>query len=299
MAKVLVTGVSGFIGSHLAHALLANGHTVYGVDNLSNGKFSNIEGCFNSGDFVFVEDDFTKILPQIDNVDIVIHLAAVGSVPRSIAQPELTFEHNVHKFHQLLVSLKESNCRRLIYASSSSVLGGGNKPNPLSPYALSKFTNELYAQQFFDTFGIHSTGLRFFNVYGARQRADSPYAAVIPKMIHDEEIKINAPGTQSRDFTYVKDVVSAILSVMELRHQGPENVFDVGFGESRNLYELLGVLKRLLPERKFNYELIEARAGDVMHSLCNNTPLKEATGWRPKYDLETGLSDMLYGSGAT
>lgn len=295
--KILLTGVAGFISSHLAHELLSRGHIVYGIDNMSNGKFSNIERCFNSGNFVFLEEDFTKLLDQIEYVDQVIHLAAVGSVPRSVANPEVTFEHNVIKFHQLLCSMKDSSCKKLIYASSSSVLGGGKDPNPLSPYALSKFTNELYAKQFAHTYGLHTVGMRFFNVYGKNQREDSPYAAVIPRMLHDAKIKINAPGTQSRDFTYIKDVVSAIIAVMESRHIGPTETFDVGFGESRNLYELLNILKRLLPERRFDFEIVDARPGDVHTSLCDNSPLRTATGWAPQYDLETGLNDMLYGEG--
>lgn len=292
--KILVTGAAGFIASHLVHTLIAKGHTVYGVDNMSNGKFKNIEGCFSSGNFVFLEDDFTKALGQIDYVDVVVHLAAVGSVPRSIAHPDITFDNNVNKFHQLLCSMKGFSCKRLIYASSSSVTGGGSSEilySPKSPYALSKLVNEWYVNQFSMHYGLECTGLRFFNVYGKNQRADSPYSAVIPKILCGDPIKIHAPGTQSRDFTYVKDVCSAIETVMHTKATG---IYDVGYGDSRSLYELIQVLKRLMPERKFEFEMIPARPGDVLESKSFNQPLKEL-GWRPLYSLEQGLNDMLYG----
>lgn len=284
--KILVTGAAGFIGSHLVHALLGQDHTVFGVDNLSNGRFENIAGFFKSGNFVFIEDDFTNIFTELDHMDAVIHLAAVGSVPRSIQEPHVTFEHNVAKFHALLVAMLKTQCKRLVYASSSSVYG--NK----SPYALSKKTNEAYAEQFTNHFGLQCTGLRFFNVYGKNQRPDSPYAALIPKILSGDPIRIHAPGTQSRDFTYVEDVCSAVLTVLETRSPG---VYDVGYGESRNIYELLEILKRLLPERRFDFEIIEPRAGDVLESKSNNFDLKQL-GWKPLFNLEAGLKDMLYGS---
>lgn len=285
--KILLTGAAGFIGSHLASTLLKEGHTVFGVDNLSNGRFENVVSLFSSGCFVFIEDDFTDALDQIEHVDAVVHLAAVGSVPRSIATPELTFDHNVAKFHKLLVAMKNSSCRRLVYASSSSVSG------MKSPYAVSKLINELYVEQFSTHYGLECTGLRFFNVYGARQRADSPYAAVIPKLLSGDPIKIHAPGTQARDFTYVKDVCTAVVTAL---NTGATGVFDVGYGESRNLYELIETLRHLMPERRFDFEIVEPRPGDVMESKSKNQPLKDK-GWTPLYNLEAGLNDMLYGGG--
>lgn len=293
--KILVTGSAGFIGSHITHRLLTEGHQVFGVDNLSNGKFENIDKAFGSGNFVFLEQDFVEALPQLNDFEAVIHLAALGSVPRSIENPGATFSENVSKFHQLLCAMKDSTCKRLIYASSSSVLGGTSVANPRSPYAVSKYMNELYAEQFSAYYGIQTIGLRFFNVYGPNQRHDSPYAAVIPRLLFDDHIKIHAPGTQSRAFTYVKDVVSAIMAVLN----GPpinSKVYNVGHHESRNLYELVNVLRRLLPERKFDFEVIAERPGDVLVSLCDNSELKKDTGWSPAFDLEQGLTDMLFGT---
>ncbi len=299
MAKLLVTGCAGFIGSHLVDHLLLAGHQVYGVDNLSNGNFTNIEKAFKGGNFVFLEDDFVNVLDQMEDVDGVFHLAATGSVPRSIENPELTFTNNVERFHNLLCFLRYSERKPLVYASSSSVLGGGSKgPNPQSPYGLSKWINELYAEQFKKHYNLPSTGLRFYNVYGPRQRHDSPYAAVIPRMLNDEKIKIHYPGTQSRDFTYVKDVVEAMVKVMDCHIAGQPlsmPVYNVGYGESRNLYEVLQTLKRLLPERKFMTEDVPAREGDILFSYSDSRPLREETGWEPKFSLEDGLKDMLYG----
>lgn len=300
MGKYLVTGAAGFIGSHLVDRLVKDGHQVYGVDNLSNGQFANMKDAFSCGNFVFLEDDFVNCLDQVDEVDAVFHLAAVGSVPRSIETPEVTFNNNVEKFHELLCFMRYSKCKRLIYASSSSVLGGGSsQPNPLSPYALSKWMNELYADQYSKHFGINSTGLRFFNVYGPRQRHDSPYAAVIPRLINDENIKLHAPGTQSRDFTYVKDVVDALVSVQGMKgfQKSCGKVYNVGCGDSRNLFEVVETLRRLLPERKWDVEIIDPRPGDVLFSCCDNRALIEDTGWRPKFSLEEGLKDMIYGEG--
>lgn len=292
--KLLVTGAAGFIGSHLSERLTKDGHQVFGVDNMSNGNFANIQHLFSCGNFVFLEDDFVNVLDQVDQVDAVFHLAATGSVPRSIENPALTFKNNVEKFHDLLCFMRTTVSRRLIYASSSSVYGGGSLgPNPQSPYALSKWIDELYSEQFRKHYGVNSTGLRFYNVYGKRQRHDSPYAAVIPRIINDPSVKLHAPGRQSRDFTYVKDVVDAMMLV--LHKPPPLPVYDVGFGDSRNLFEVVEVIRRLLPERKFEIEIIDPRPGDVLFSYCDSSPLRMDTGWVPKFSLEDGLKDMIHG----
>lgn len=293
--KLLVTGCAGFIGSHLVDRLVQDGHQVFGVDNMSNGLFANMKDAFNCGNFVFLESDFVEALAQVQDIDAIFHLAAVGSVPRSIDDPYTTFRHNVKSFHDLLCWMKTNGCRRLIYASSSSVFGGGSQGvfNPQSPYALSKMIDELYADQFTRHYGIVTTGLRFFNVYGRRQRADSPYAAVIPRILADDKVRLHAPGRQSRDFTYVKDVVEALVRVLELHPPLPS--YNVGYGESRNLFELVEILRRLLPERKFEIEIIDPRPGDVLFSYCDNRQLKLDTGWEPRFSLEEGLADMLHG----
>lgn len=293
--KLLVNGAAGFIGSHLVDRLVLDGHQVYGIDDMSNGVFSNMSTAFKCGNFVFLEDDFTNALDQISEVDAVFHLAATGSVPRSIDKPDVTFRNNVEKFHDLLCYMRHAKCKRLIYASSSSVLGGGSKDaNPQSPYALSKQLNELYAAQFKKHYGVQPTGMRFYNVYGPRQRADITYAALIPKLLQGDTIRLHAPGTQSRDFTYVKDVVDALIRVLE-RPNLNSDVYNVGYGESRNLFEVVETLRRLLPERKFDIEIIESRPGDVLFSYCDNRPLKQDTGWQPQFSLEEGLQDMIYG----
>lgn len=291
--KILITGAAGFIGSHTVDKLLASGHSVTGIDNMSNGKFSNIEAALKNNRFSFIEGDVSHIFNDLDQFDLVVHLAALGSVPRSTEHPQATFEHNVVKFHQLLCALRSSHCNRLIYASSSSVLGGAFSPLPQSNYAVSKYVNELYAEQFSKFYKLQLIGLRFFNVYGPRQRSDSPYSAVIPKLLNDPKIYIHRPGTQSRDFTYVKDVTQAID---RLAYRGDLNskVYDLGYGQARGLYELIDALRRLLPERVFQYTMLPPRPGDVLFSQAVNTPLKTDTGWTPEFDLEAGLSDMLF-----
>lgn len=292
--KILVTGAAGFIGAHTVDRLLKAGHKVTGIDDMSNGRFENLESALEQKNFSFIESDVSYLTNDLDHFDLVVHLAATGSVPRSIEYPQLTFKNNVEKFHELLCGLRASNCRRLIYASSSSVLGGTFAPLPQSNYAVSKYINELYAEQFSKHYKLQCIGLRFFNVYGPRQRHDSPYSAVIPRLIHDPKIFIHRPGTQTRDFTYVKDVTKAI-ELLALRGDLDSKVYDLGYGHSRNLYEVIDVLRRLLPERLFQYVMLPPRPGDVPFSQSVNRQLKEDTGWYPEFDLETGLNDMLFG----
>jgi UDP-N-acetylglucosamine 4-epimerase len=290
--KILVTGAAGFIGSHLVDRLLREGHQVYGVDDLSNGRIENLAKAMEDKSFVFIEDKFSACIDQIWETDLVFHLAATGSVPRSIDFPHLTFDNNVQGFHDLLLALRVSPQKRIVYASSSSVYGGGSQhPNPQSPYALSKLANELYAAQYSKQYGIHATGLRFFNVYGPRQRADTEYSAFIPRVLNGEVIKINSPGTQRRDFTYVSDVVDALMLSMN----DPERcaVYDVGYGEPRGIMDVVECLRRMLPERTFNIEIIERRPGDVLFSRCDNAKIKTKLGWTPRYSLEDGLKEML------
>lgn len=308
----LITGAAGFIGSHLLEALLFNNQYVIGVDNFITGKSTNIDVILTKlpkekrRNFTFVEGDIRnlKICHEVTKgVDFVLHQAALGSVPRSFADPVTTNDINVGGFLRLLQAAEQNKVERFVYASSSSVYGDSQElPKTeetlgllLSPYALTKRTNELYGQIFYRFYGLPTIGLRYFNVFGPRQDSQSMYAAVIPLWIHSllkqEPCYINGDGLNSRDFCYVENVVQAnILAALTQNTQAYGDVFNIAFGEKTtlsNLYRLLrqtlGIDETVAPLHR------EMRTGDIMHSLANIDKAKNILGYNPCYSLEDGL----------
>ena len=261
----LITGVSGFIGSNLLESLLLSNQIVTGIDNFSTGRRSNLEQVKNKvstrkwNNFTFIEGDICNLddcKAATDNVDFVLHQAALGSVPRSIKDPINTNSSNINGFLNILVASKEANVKSFTYAASSSTYGDhpdlpkkeDNIGSPLSPYAVTKYVNELYADVFFKNYGFNSIGLRYFNVFGKMQDPEGPYAAVIPKwieaMINNKNININGDGKTSRDFCYVENVVQANLLAATMRSKnGLNQIYNVALGDRNDLNSLFNIIK--------------------------------------------------------
>lgn len=314
MSKFVVTGAAGFIGSHLVADLLKQGAYVIGVDNLWTGHTYNLQDALREAGpdaesrFEFYEQDI-RDFTRIPHGAIVYHLAALGSVPRSIEKPLQTHQSNVDGFFQILNLARKLGAEKFIYASSSSVYGDSEAPyqietilgRPLSPYAATKRINEIYAQSFSQAFGMECIGLRFFNVYGPRQRSDSSYAAVIPKWIEamksNRMVEIFGDGHQVRDFTYVKDVIHALQLARfvpkEMSKLNP--VFNVGTGRGSSLLDLFSMLKEMTG---FSRDPIftPAREGDKKQSVADLTISKYGLLYLPKYSLAQGLSETIKGS---
>lgn len=312
--KVLVTGGAGFIGSNLCKALLREGCQVLCVDDLSTGHRSNIRELEKEDAFRFFEGDLrdaelARFL--VKGRDIVLHQAARGSVPRSIEDPERTHDVNVNAFLNVLTASCEEGVSRFIYASSSSVYGDiPDMPKteertgaPLSPYAVSKQVNELYAKVYADLYGIEVIGLRYFNVFGANQDPEGAYAAAIPKFIQ-AFLKGNAPlihgdGNQIRDFTHVSNVVQAnLLAAVTKEPSALNTVYNVARGEGTSVLGLVNVLRRLLGERvpdvlDIGVEHGPARVGDLHYSQASIEKIQERLGYLPEIGLEDGLRRSL------
>ncbi|EKE10400.1 MAG: hypothetical protein ACD_16C00038G0006 [uncultured bacterium] len=308
----LVTGCAGFIGSNLLEALLKNDQVVIGLDNFSTGKKNNIEDILaflteeQIKNFTFVEGDIrdNKLCHEVTkNVDYVLHQAALGSVPRSLKDPITTNEVNVSGFLNVLSASQENKVSRFVYASSSAVYGDSralpkseNKiGKPLSPYAVSKRTNELYGEVFSRCYSMPTFGLRYFNVFGPRQDPESVYAAVIPlwimALLRDQPCYINGDGSHSRDFCYVNNVVEAnIKAALTQNPQTYGQVFNIAFGKQTTLQELYSLTKEHIgPVKELQPIYREERPGDVKHSLANIDQAKTLLGYDPKYSFEEGL----------
>jgi len=289
-SRVLVTGGAGFIGSHLCDALIERGHHVVCIDNLLTGKMENIDHLMDEPRFTFMKEDLRDISAcheAVKECEIVLHQAALGSVPRSISDPISTNEINITGSLNILVAARDAGVSRFIYAASSSTYGdSASLPKvedvigkPLSPYAITKYVNELYAAVFSDLYGMKTIGLRYFNVFGPRQDPDGAYAAVIPRfvkeLIQHKSPQIFGDGEQSRDFTYIENVVHANLQCMKVENEEAFNqVYNVACGEKTTLNELFQTLKKELVE--FDSEItgidsvhVEPRIGDVRHSLAS------------------------------
>ena len=328
-ANILVTGGAGFIGSSLCEYFVKNGNKVICLDNLSTGLKKNLEDIAGDSSFTFVEGDirdFTLCSKVTKNIDIVFHQAALGSVPRSVKDPLLTNEVNVGGFLNILTASRDARVKRFIYAASSSIYGDAvelpkiepNIGKPLSPYAVTKFVNELYADVFSRTYGMDCIGLRYFNVFGRRQTPEGAYAAVIPlwikKLIKKESPVINGDGTNSRDFTYIDNVIhanesAAVVSLDELKKRisiyngipkmadSISEVFNVACGDNTSLKRLFDILKTELSKYDSQIAGIEpiygnGRMGDIPHSLASIEKIKNILDYKPLVGVRQGLEKI-------
>ena len=316
----LITGVAGFIGSNLAEALLNLNQKVIGLDNFSTGHQYNLEHLKASisdeqwENFNFHEGDITNFETCQNitkNVDIVLHQAALGSVPRSIDNPILTNHNNVTGFLNMLTASKDNGVQRFVYASSSSIYGDSQElpkveertGNLLSPYAVTKYVNELYMGVFQKCYGMEAIGLRYFNVFGKRQDPNGAYAAVMPKWISQilkgEDVFINGDGETSRDFTYIDNVVQAnILAGTTTNEKAFGEAFNTAIGGRETLNNLYQAIVKGIKENLPNLEINEPiyrdfRAGDIRHSNANIDKIKELLGYEPTHTLESGLKESI------
>lgn len=311
--KILVTGGAGFIGANLCEALLNKGAKVVCFDNFSTGKRENILEFIDNDSFSLIEGDirnFQDCLKATLGIDFVLHQAALGSVPRSIKDPITTNEVNISGFLNMLVACRDNNVKRFVYAASSSTYGdSASLPKveevigkPLSPYAVTKFVNELYADVFAKTYKMEVVGLRYFNVFGKKQDPNGAYAAVIPKFIGQlmglESPIINGDGTNSRDFTYIDNVVQANLHSLVVEKSSTNQVYNVAYGERNSLTELSVILKELLSN--YNSEIADIdflygpnRVGDIPHSHADISKAKKMINYNPVYSLKEGLKKSI------
>ena len=312
--KILVTGGAGFIGSNLCEELLRLGNQVSCLDNFSTGKRENIRLLLNNTDFTLIEGDIRKLedcLKASKGVDYILHQAALGSVPRSIKDPITSNDVNVSGFLNMLVAARDNGVKRFVYAASSSTYGDSESMpkvediigKPLSPYAITKYVNELYADIFSKTYGLETIGLRYFNVFGRKQDPNGAYAAVIPKFVSQlmkgESPVINGDGNYSRDFTYIDNVIQAnLLSLLTTNEKAINTVYNVAFGDRNTLNDLMTYLKEFLSE--FDSEIMDVkviygpnRAGDIPHSHASVKKAKELLNYNPQFSLQQGLKEAV------
>jgi len=313
-ATILVTGGAGFIGSNLCETLLDNHIKVICLDNFATGKRENINPFLKSSNFTLIEGDIRNLddcRKACERADYVLHQAALGSVPRSIKDPITTNDVNVSGFLNMLVAARDAGVKRFIYAASSSTYGDHEAlpkveetiGKPLSPYAITKYVNELYADIFYKTYNFDTIGLRYFNVFGKRQDPDGAYAAVIPKFVqqfinHESPI-INGDGSYSRDFTYINNVVQMnMLALTTDNKQALNTVYNVAYGERTTLLELATLLKNYLSEFDSTINSIQIthrdnRIGDIPHSLASIDKAKNLLKYKPQYNIDQGLKEAV------
>lgn len=312
----LVTGVAGFIGSNLLETLLGLGQKVVGLDNFSTGYRRNLDMARRSvgaqawQNFIFTEGDIRNITTCREvckGVDYVLHQAALGSVPRSIEDPILANENNISGFLKMMVAARDAGSKGFVYAASSSTYG--DEPTlpkredrigkPLSPYAVTKYVNELYGDVFARTYGFNSIGLRYFNVFGQRQDPNGAYAAVIPRwfsaLLKNESVYINGDGETSRDFCHIENTVQANILAARAKPDAWNNVYNVAFGERTTLNELFYLIRNEV--KKYNPGAADAepsyrdyRAGDVRHSLADISKAGTLLGYAPPHSVREGLA---------
>jgi len=306
-SKFLVTGAAGFIGSNLVETLLNLGYRVRGLDNFITGKRENIELFRDNSRFEFIEGDirdFDTCIAACEGIDYVLHQAALGSVPRSIEMPLLYEKININGTLNMMEAARQKHVKKFVYASSSSVYGDepnlpkkeGIEGNLLSPYALTKRTNEEYGKLYTKLYGLDTYGLRYFNVFGKRQDPNGPYAAVIPKFIkqllHGEIPTINGDGKQSRDFTYIENVIEANLKACLAPHEAAGEVYNIAYGGREYLIDIYYTLTKALNknvEPNFGPE----RKGDIKHSNADISKAKQLLGYEPEYNFERGLNETI------
>jgi len=316
----LITGVAGFIGSNLLEALLRLNQNVIGLDNFSTGYQRNLDEVrfivqpTQWERFTFLEGDIRNLdtcTTAVSGVDYVLHQAALGSVPRSVADPLTTNASNITGFLTMLVAARDAHVKRFVYAASSSTYGDhpglpkveDSIGKPLSPYAVTKYVNELYADVFARTYGMESIGLRYFNVFGRRQDPDGAYAAVIPKwitsLLRGEQIYINGDGETSRDFCYIENVIQAnVLSAATDDHKAVNQVYNVAAGGRTTLNQLFEDMKRQLSAHSQQLKEVQPayrafRPGDVMHSQADIGKAVRLLGYKPTHTFEQGLHEAL------
>jgi len=304
--RYLVTGGAGFIGSHLVRRLVVNGAEVRVVDNLTTGDLSRLKDL--SASIEFIEGDLSDDRVSeaaVNGVDFVFHQAAVPSVQRSVRDPIATNRANVTATLNLLESCRRAKIRRFVFAASSSAYGDTEvlpkietmSPNPLSPYALQKWAGERYCKLYFDLYGLQTVSLRYFNVFGPQQDPHSEYSAVIPKFISAlfarQPITVYGDGEQSRDFTYVENVVDANMAALHA-HGAPGHVFNIGSGERISLNRLIKVLEDMLGTIA-TVRYTESRPSDVRHSLADITLARQILGYNPTVLIEEGLRRTVAG----
>ncbi len=312
--KVLITGGAGFIGSNLCEHFLEKKYNVVCLDNFATGHMHNVKHLLQNHLFTLIEGDirnYEDCKKALDGVDFVLHQAALGSVPRSIKDPLTSNEVNVNGFLNMLYASKEAGVKRFVYAASSSTYGDSESlpkiedkiGKPLSPYAITKYVNELYAEIFSKTYGIETIGLRYFNVFGRKQDPNGAYAAVIPKFVmqfmNHESPVINGDGNYSRDFTYIDNVIQMNeLAMLSDNPKAINTVFNTAFGDRTTLNQLVTILRdelSLFDSEIANVEIIHGpnRAGDIPHSLASIEKAKELLGYNPKYSLNQGLKEAV------
>ena len=304
MAKVLVTGGAGFIGSHVVDGLLARGHTVRVLDNLTTGHRNNLVAV--SGSIEFVEGDLRSeeaCERACRGVEFVFHQAACVSVPRSVADPMGSHAVNVRGTLNLLRAAHKADCRRVVYASSSSAYGNtpespkreSMRPRPLSPYAVQKLTGEMYCAAFFECYGLETVALRYFNVFGPRQDPLSPYSAAIPAFVRaawsGNAAVVYGDGEQTRDFTFVENVVDANLLAMEASGVRGQ-CLNIACGRGISVNEVLAAIRRVMG-RPLEARYEPARKGDVLHSRADIGEAKRLLGYEPRVDFDTGLKKAV------
>jgi UDP-N-acetylglucosamine/UDP-N-acetylgalactosamine 4-epimerase len=312
--KILITGGAGFIGSNLCGYFLEKGHQVICLDNFSTGHLHNIANYSTNKNFTLIEGDIRNLedcKKAVQNVDYVLHQAALGSVPRSIIDPITTNEVNISGFLNMLTAAKEAKVKRFVYAASSSTYGDSEIlpkvedkiGKPLSPYAITKYVNELYADIFSKTYGIETIGLRYFNVFGRNQDPKGAYAAVIPKFIiqfmNYESPIVNGDGNYSRDFTYIDNVIQMNeLAMLTKNPKAINTVFNTAFGERTTLNDLVICLQKELATFDPKIKSVKViygpnRIGDIPHSLASIDKAKELLDYKPLFSMQAGLKKSV------
>ena len=310
---VLVTGGAGFIGTNSCEALLKNNKVVC-FDNFATSNKRNIEPFLTNPNFKLIEGDIRNLedcKKAVEGADLVLHLAALGSVPRSINDPITTNDVNISGFLNMLVACRDAKIQRFVYAASSSTYGDSlGLPKvedvigaPLSPYAITKYVNELYASIFQRCYGLDTIGLRYFNVFGRRQDPNGAYAAVIPKFVMQlmnyESPVVNGDGNYSRDFTYIDNVVQInLLALSTTNKEALNTVYNVAYGESTTLNELTACLKEYASEYDSKIATVPIihgaeRSGDIPHSLASIDKAKKLLNYNPQYSLKQGLKEAV------
>lgn len=312
--NILITGGAGFIGSNLCEYFLSKGNKVTCLDNFATGHLHNIEHLFTNENFTLIKGDIRNsddCKKAVENVDYVFHQAALGSVPRSINDPITTNEVNVSGFLNMLVASRDANVKRFIFAASSSTYGDSEAlpkveeviGKPLSPYAITKYVNELYAEIFSKTYGLETIGLRYFNVFGRKQDPKGAYAAVIPKFVmqfmNNESPIVNGDGNFSRDFTYIDNVIQMNeLAMLTTNKEAINTVYNTAFGEQTTLNEMIFYLKNFLSDFDSTIQDIkiihgESRKGDIPHSLASIDKARKLLNYNPRYSFKDGLKEAV------